>query len=704
MKTNHEKSQKLQSALLNVADLIGTPKTDKNGFPCGLNMLEDESRCRERASHIGKGLFITQIIGGYNSGKSTIINALIKNDVLPSLIRPATAILTLLQYGTENRCHVHYKPTQNDNGELITGKVEEMSVEEFKEKFTYTNEDDKEFADLGYVKRFSDVDHAVVTVNSALLKNSNRIVDSPGLRNNAADNALAIEMAKKANAVIYVGTAEKAGFDMEDKEYFSQYFDVCSNNVFFIVNKFDICGTEQDKNHVKTRVNLDLMPFFTTEEGVVNDKLMQKRVFFVSALQAVNSFKGERINEFGQMERLSDEYCQQLYDNSGFGPLVDELETYLNTDAKNQDMYSEGIKLMSAIEERAVSRVEDDKMLFQNKSLHSQIEQGKIQETIDNIGVMISSTEKTVNASTVKIQAQFSDVIKKAVESVDETWEQDIKAIAEETDFSFSKYLKLTCKQLNFFKDKDTRSREVEEMLEPFSEAVANHISKVIEKSIKANTPVIEKVVAEAETEIGTSAEGIRNLFSKLPSSIGSKQAKLKAPSVSIAQQLISLYFGDFSEMASGAGKGKRSWLSFIQRTITNTLWQWAVVVFLSGPLALPLIVAIELWQMKNSKDSVANDALNKAKSSIMSAIKENIDRIIADKNLMLAQEMEYVKNTLCKANRLKLEEEKARLDKLQKDIADMSFNYEAEHTRCCSILNRLHQEIEDTKEFILIS
>lgn len=704
MKTNHEKSQKLESALINMAEMIGKPGTDKNGYPCGLNMLEDEEKCREKANHIGKGLFITQIIGGYNSGKSTIINALIQRDILPSLIRPSTAILTILQYGNENSCQVHYKPVQNDNGELVPRKVEQMSIEAFKEKFTYTEQDDKEFATSGYVKRFADINHAVITVDSSLLMNSNRLVDSPGLRNNAADNALAIEMAKKANAIIYVGTAEKAGFDMEDKEYFAQYFDSCSNNVFFIINKFDICSTEQDKNHVKARVNLDLAPFFTNNEGVVDNNLMQRRIFFVSALQAVTSFKGERMNEFGQMEQLSEEYCNQLHKLSGVEPLLHELETYLNTDAKNQDAYSDGIKFMYNVKEKANTRVEEDKIIFNNESLRSINEQEKVQETIDNIEVQISAAEKTVNASTIKIQAQFSNVIRKAVESVDETWEQDIKTIADETNFSFGKYLRLTCKQLNFFKDKETRSKEVEEMLEPFSDAVAKHIGRVIENNIQANTPVIEKVVSEAETEIGTSAKGIRNLFSKLPSSFGSNKAKLDAPSVSIAQQLISLYFGDFSEMASGAGNGKGSWLSFIKRTVTNTLWQWAIVVFLSGPLALPLIIAIELWQIKNSRDSVATNALNKAKASIMSGIKDNITRIISEKNLLLAQEMEKVKDELCKANRLKLEEEKARLAKLQKKYEDMTYNYEEEQARNASILNRLNQLVEETREFILES
>ena len=702
MKTNSQKTSRLESTFMNIAKLVGTPGADSNGYPYGLNMFAEEKICRENALQIGKGLFITQILGGYNSGKSSIINALIKKDILPSLIRPATAILTILQYGKEDICHVYFKPTQNADGELVPGKVVEMGIEAFKEEYTYTDEDDKEFAELGYVKRFTDVDHAVVTVNSPLLGNSNQVIDSPGLRNNAYDNALAIEMAKKANAIIYVGTADKAGFDMEDKEYFAQHFDVCANNVFFIVNKFDICVTEQNKEQVKARVFHDLTPFFTNGEGVVDTGLMNKRIFFVSALQAITSYKGERTNEFGQIEQLSGEFCQKLYQNSGFEPLVQELENYLNTDEKNLDVYVESIKTMSKIEKKAICRVEEDKVVYQNKSLLSNKEQTRTQETIDNIGLMISSTEKTVNASTLKLQGLFSNIIRKSVENVDETWENDIKDIAERTDFSFGKYLRLVLKQLNFFKDKNTRSKEVEQMLEPFSEAVADHIGKVIADNIKANTLVIENAVDEAEQEIGTSANGIRELFKKLPSSFASNSAKLKAPQISIAQQIISLYFGDLSEMATGAGKGKGSWLSFIKRTIFNTLWQWAILVFLSGPFAIPVIIAIEYWQMKNSKDSVAMDALNKAKSSIMSAIKDNIERIIAEKNLMLAKEMDKVKVELCHANRLKLEEEKARLAKLQNDMADLSFSYEAEQARCRSILNRLHQEIEDAKEFVL--
>ena len=702
MKTNQEKSNRLATAFTNVADLIGPIKTDMDGNHMGLNMMKEENECREKALQIRNGLFITQVMGSYNCGKSTSINALIRKKVLPALIRPTTAILTIVQYGEQEECTVYFKETQTETGELIPGEIATMSIEEFSNTYTYTDADDKEYQELGYVKRFSAVDHAVVKVNSKLLSNSNQLLDCPGLRNNIVDNSLALEMANKANAIIYIGTAGKAGFDMDDKEYFYQNFGTCPTNVFFLVNKFDTCRTEEDRKLVRSKVELDLAPFFTDEDGNINSTLMQKRIFYVSALNAINSIESQRINEYGEIEQLSEERCQKLFDNSGFGPFVTELESFLNNDTKNTIVFTHGIKHLEDIQKKAQKRVDEDKLIYENGCMSSSNAQSKAQKLIENIELKISATETAINSWSLKLQSQCSEVVRNSVQSIDDTWEQDVLDIAGKTRFSFGKFLKLSVKQLNFFRSKEQRSKEVEKMLEPFASAVTEHIGKVISKNIEANMPAIEKTIHDAETEIGTSFKGVKGLLAGLTGNLVQDKAKLEAPEVNFAQQLISLYFGDLSEMASGAGNGKKSWLEFIKRTFINTLWQWAVVISLTGPLAPFIILAIEAWQMKKAKDNHAINALNRAKTSIMTGIRTNIDRIIEEKNLMLAKQMDKIKESLCKNYRLQLEAEKARLHKLIDDLANLSFNYEYEMKRCNSILQRIDNEIHETSIHIL--
>ena len=702
MRTNKERSNKLESTLTNVANLVGAPGIDGNGEPYGLNLLKEAQECREKAEQIHNGLFITQVMGSYNSGKSSIINALVKEQVLPSMIRPSTAILTILQYGDKNECNVHFKAKQTDKGEFVPGEIVNMSIEDFRTEYTYTEEDDEEYQKTGYVKRFADVDHAVVRVKNSLLLNSNRLLDCPGLRNNIVDDALAKEMAKKANAIIYVGTADKAGFDMEDKAYFDEHFVACPNNVFFIINKFDVCRTEYEKELVRSKVEHELSPYFTDNTGDVDMELMRRRIFYVSALYAIDSFEGQRIDEFGNVGKLLDHQCGALYEKSGFGNFVSELENYLNTDSRNMDVYTNSIQYMQDLQRKAQERVDEDKTIYTTKSCLSKEECEKIEDTMNSIELKISSTEKNINMWTIKFQEQFSNILRDSVQKIDDTWEIDILGIADKVNFRFGEFMRLAFKQMNFFKSKDRRSAEVDRMLAPFANAVAEHVSSVIAKNIKVNMPLIERAIKEAETEVGASVTDIRKMFDGLSEGILPKKSKTGTHDVSFAQQLVALYFGDLSEMVDNAGNGRKSWMEFIKKIFINSLWQWCVVIFAAGPLAPVLILAIEAWQIKKAKDSHAINALNNAKNSIMSTIRTNMEQVISEKNLLLLNNMEKVKETLCKESRMQLESEKARLCKIQHDMADMSFSYEAEMARCRQILERLQNEIQQASDYIL--
>ena len=104
MAYSKEKQQKLMTSLTNIGSLAGTNKTGiANGIK-GLEMGLEQGKCDEQAKSVRDGLFKVAIMGTFSSGKSTVINALVGSKILPESALPCTAILTFIQYGTDEDC------------------------------------------------------------------------------------------------------------------------------------------------------------------------------------------------------------------------------------------------------------------------------------------------------------------------------------------------------------------------------------------------------------------------------------------------------------------------------------------------------------------------------------------------------------------------------------------------------------------------
>jgi ribosome biogenesis GTPase A len=61
------------------------------------------------SQNLGDGVFRLLVLGDMKRGKSTFLNALIGENVLPTDVNPCTAVLTVLSYGQEKQVTVHFK-------------------------------------------------------------------------------------------------------------------------------------------------------------------------------------------------------------------------------------------------------------------------------------------------------------------------------------------------------------------------------------------------------------------------------------------------------------------------------------------------------------------------------------------------------------------------------------------------------------------
>lgn len=116
---------------------------------------------RELSARVSEGRFYVACVGQFKRGKSTLINALIGQPVLPTGYIPVTAVPTVIRFGAN--LHGRYRASDGSSREIAASELKHYVTEEF-------NPENKE-----------GVQGAELFVPSPLLASGMCIVDTPGL-------------------------------------------------------------------------------------------------------------------------------------------------------------------------------------------------------------------------------------------------------------------------------------------------------------------------------------------------------------------------------------------------------------------------------------------------------------------------------------------------------------------------------------------
>src|ERR687886_276851 len=123
--------------------------------------LETESEDISIASkNLRQGVFRLLVLGDMKRGKSTFLNALIGENLLPSDVNPCTALLTVLRYGPQKKVLVYF----NDGKRL-----EQLDFTSFKQQYTIDPDEAKRL-EAEKKQAFPNVNYAVVEYPLPLLE------------------------------------------------------------------------------------------------------------------------------------------------------------------------------------------------------------------------------------------------------------------------------------------------------------------------------------------------------------------------------------------------------------------------------------------------------------------------------------------------------------------------------------------------------
>ncbi len=228
-----------------IADLI---RAARQNFKMGKSEnWEDE--CRALQEKLAADRFNLVVLGQFKRGKSSLINAIIGRDLLPTGLLPLTSAITTLCYGPQERIALIRK------GWVLEQEITINDLPDF------VTEEGNPGNEKGLIE-------ARIELPVPFLRRGVHFVDTPGVGSSRLENtATTYEFLPEADAVIFV-TSVEAPLSQTEQDFLR---DVSTyvRKLFVVVNKMDlVSSTERAKvlDYVQTNVEGVLgtngIPFF----------------------------------------------------------------------------------------------------------------------------------------------------------------------------------------------------------------------------------------------------------------------------------------------------------------------------------------------------------------------------------------------------------------------------------------------------------
>lgn len=269
---------------------------------------------KQLGSKVDNDTFKIQIVGTFKNGKSTFINALLGEDILPTKILPCTAVINEIKYGETKKAILNFR---NPLPETLLSDIPaatfahmkahgmkdvppmEIDYDRISDYVTIPVDGDPK--EISLMSPYLSVE---LFYPSPLLKEGVEIIDSPGLNENDERTAVTIDYLDKADAIIFLLDATKACAKDEMVTIENILVPKGFDDMFFVVNRFDLVPS-REQTEVKSFIECHVKQYTTNE------------IYCISALNAI---EGKVENDQGKLVK------------SGLPPFEKRLAEYLSKD------------------------------------------------------------------------------------------------------------------------------------------------------------------------------------------------------------------------------------------------------------------------------------------------------------------------------------------------------------------------------------
>jgi small GTP-binding protein len=242
------------------------------------------------------------VMGAFKRGKSTLINALLGEAVLPTAIIPLTSIVTIIGYGEKLDIQVHF----------LNGETRKITKEELVDYIT----------ERGNPQNKKGVREVEIAYPSDYLKDGVRIIDTPGVGSVYAHNTdVAYNYLPQVDAGIFVVTVDPPLSAAEQE--FLQDIREYVHKIFFVLNKIDYVEDAERQEALD----------FTADVLATNLASCPVAIFPISAKLALTSKTNGHPEylEASQLPKFENHLRQFLYKEKGRVLLISCLSGALKT-------------------------------------------------------------------------------------------------------------------------------------------------------------------------------------------------------------------------------------------------------------------------------------------------------------------------------------------------------------------------------------
>lgn len=466
--------------------------TDNNSYINYQNMVTDvtngisklEGVCRHlsmeaQAEDLGKlsdrlkkHIFSVGIMGEFKRGKSTVINALLGQKIVPANVIPCSATLNYIKWDANKRAEVHFKD----------GRTVNIEVEELENYVTKLTEESEATAE--------NVEDAVVYYPCQFCQNGIQIVDTPGLNDDERMTEISEKVIPTLDAIIMVVTA-KSPFSMSEAEFVrNKVMTSDMGRIIFLVNQIDtVDEDERDPliRHIKSKIQTSVLEKTAAVHGedsdiykATKDKIGSIRLLPVSALQALKSKtknKPELYDESGYPE-FEKALTKLLTEERGALELLNPVNHIISTSKQAGDIIKARLDALS------VSAADFEKI---QKDAINTIEEAK------------KNKRQEIKALKSKGKTLYADLL------------PEVSEIYAETEGQLIDYVNSCDINASNFADKDSA--------QAFSDKVSKEISSRIQDVMSIGT---ERLSVKVKEQLGTDIEALNKVGKEINAGMNS--------------------------------------------------------------------------------------------------------------------------------------------------------------------------------------
>lgn len=331
----------------NKANLISR-LNDLTGIARRLELSNAVNDLNKSIQLLGEENFQLVVVGEFSRGKSTFVNAMLGKKILPSSVKPTTAIITRIGYDDSIKYTLHYRKAGQPPKNISDKEFNDIIAprESFADKLLAMVSLDKQ-------KKIDEISYADISYPLDFCQDNVNVVDTPGTNDlNTGRMDITYNYVEKADAVILVMAANQPLTQSELEFLEDRIIGNQIKDIFFVINYKDALSSPDEELHVKNYIIENL---HSKLPGLPQDI----KIYMVSSLQALlyrrQNVNGEVLKPKQQLK------VPESFETTGFIDFEQGLSDFLSNEkgrAKIQKYASRGCLAAKQVYENINLRID----------------------------------------------------------------------------------------------------------------------------------------------------------------------------------------------------------------------------------------------------------------------------------------------------------------------------------------------------------